>query len=71
MKRRLLSLSSEEFLDLIRREVKACGTQKAFADKVGVTQGYINDILKKKREPGPKILDALGFRKVIIYEVKE
>jgi hypothetical protein len=69
MKRKLLTV--EDVLELIRQDVKACGTQQAFASKVGITQGYVNDILKRKREPGPKILDALGLRKVVTYEAKE
>lgn len=64
-------LTIEDVLDRIRREVKACGTQQAFAAKIGVTQGYINDILKRKREPGPKVLGSLGLEKVVVYREKE
>jgi len=69
VKRTLLTV--EDVLELMRREVKACGSQQAFASKVGITQGYVNDILKRKRELGPKILDALGLRKVVSYEQME
>lgn len=69
--KRYTFLTIEDVLELIRREVKACGTQQAFAVKVGITQGYVNDILRRKREPGPKVLEALGLEKVVVYKEKE
>lgn len=67
MKRRQLTL--DDVITLLRRE--ADGRQVEFALRAGVTQQYISDILRGKREPGPKILDALGLQKVIVYVEKE
>jgi hypothetical protein len=62
-------MTTADVIEMVRRE--ALHGQVAFAIKAGVTQQYISDLLRGKREPGPKILDALGLRKVITYEVKE
>ena len=64
MKRKTLN----ELLALIAARVKAAGGQEAFAILAGVSQGYINDILKGKRAPGEKVLQAVGYRKVVLYE---
>jgi transcriptional regulator with XRE-family HTH domain len=58
-----------ELIDLLRVRVAAAGGQQQFADSIGVSQGYVNDILAGKREPGPKILLALGYKKVSLYEM--
>lgn len=69
MKRKHLTL--EDVLDILRAGIKTHGTQANYADFLGITQGYINDMLKRKRDPGPKVLDALGLEKVVVYREKE
>ncbi len=60
-----------ELIDLLRVRVAAVGGQQQFADAAGVSQGYVNDILAGKREPGAKILMMLGYQKVSIYETRD
>lgn len=43
-------------------------TQAAVAESMGVSASYLNDYLHFRREPGPKILEALGLRVVVGYE---
>ena len=43
-------------------------TQVAVAESMGVSASYLNDYLHFRREPGPKILEALGLRVVVGYE---
>lgn len=69
MKRKLLTI--EDVLDILRDGIKTHGTQVKYAEFLGVTQGYINDMLKRKRDPGPRVLDALGLEKVVTYREKE
>lgn len=38
------------------------------AEELGVTRQYLSDVLAGKREPGPKILAAVGVRKRVVYE---
>lgn len=57
--------------DDVRRMVadKLIGmTQRDVAESMGVSASYLNDYLHFRREPGPKILLALGLRVVVGYE---
>ena len=51
----------------IRRKSAEHGSQRAFAKSIGVSPAYLSDVLKGRREPGPKILDALGITRRATY----
>ena len=51
--------------------VEKYGSQKAAAEHLGVSPQYLHDILAGLREPGPKILSALGYERVIRYQKTE
>lgn len=42
-------------------------TQREVAAELGVSCSYLNDYLHFRREPGPKVLEALGLRRVARY----
>jgi transcriptional regulator with XRE-family HTH domain len=44
------------------------GLQSDFAQNNKISSAYINDILQGRREPGQKVLDAIGFEKVVTYQ---
>lgn len=46
---------------MLRRATDEAGGQKAFASQHGVSQAYISDVLRGRREPGPAILNTLGL----------
>ena len=69
MKKKLITL--HQFIDLLSDEVKKAGSQKDLAKKFGVSAQYVSDVLNGKREPGEAILEPLGLRKVIVYELVE
>lgn len=48
--------------------IEKAGSQKAAAKRLGVSPTYLSDIKKGRRDPGDKILTALGFKRVVIYE---
>lgn len=57
-------------LEVCQRLSVACskaGGQKAWAQTVGVSPSYVNDVLNARREPGQAILDALGLVRVVRY----
>ena len=60
-------MTRDELVKLLQRKVQRAGTQAALAEELGVTAVYLGDVLLGKREPGPKLLNALGFRRVITY----
>jgi hypothetical protein len=47
---------------LLRACAKA-GGQKTWAEARGMSQQHVSDVLNRRREPGPKVLDALGLER--------
>lgn len=47
---------------------KRAGSQLAWAKAHGISPAYLSSVLGYERHPGPKLLAALGLRKVISYE---
>lgn len=64
-------LTIENVIDRLRREIEAAGSQRQFAQKIGVSAAYLNDVMNRKREPGDKILKAINLQKVIVYKAGE
>lgn len=58
-------MNKTDVLKLIRQAVHDAGSQSAFARQCSVTTQYINDLLRGRRDPGTKILDALGIEKTV------
>lgn len=53
---------------LERRIAKS--TAKQVAEDIGVSASYLSEVIRGSRDPGPKILDALGLEKVVTYRRK-
>lgn len=64
-------LTEQEVMDRLRAAVAAAGSQKVYAESIGVSQAYLSDVLNGNRAPGEKILIALGLEAVIMYRVKD
>lgn len=60
-------LSEEEFLSLIRDDVKAEGSQKTLAAKLDVSEAYLSDVLRGRRSAGSKILSRYRLKAVTNY----
>lgn len=60
-------MTQEALLNYISRRAQRLGTRRALAKHLGVSDQYLSDVLTGKREPGSKLLGALGFRKIISY----
>lgn len=52
---------------MLRRACRDAGGQSAWAEVHGISPAYVSDVLNARREPGDKILTALGLRKVVRY----
>lgn len=52
---------------LLDRECANAGSVAAWARENGVSKSYVSGVLNSEREIGPKILDALGLRRVTRY----
>lgn len=64
-------LTGAEFTKLLGTKVQEAGSQKVFAQTLGVSEQYVSDLLRNRRSPGPKLLNSLGFREIRLYEREE
>lgn len=53
---------------LLRRIVAFHGTQVAAAAALGVSMSDFNRVIRGNEAPGPKLLKALGLKRVTFYE---
>jgi len=44
-------------------------TQKEFASEIGISEQYLSDIYKGRREPGPTVCEALGVVSETTYRI--
>lgn len=67
------SMNKEELIAHIQSVIDSryAGLQSAFAQDNGLSAAYVNDVLRSRREPGKKILDAVGAERVTIYRLRE
>ena len=62
------SASLKEVLRRLEAAIVEHGTQQAFADYQGISRVVISQLLNGRIDPPPKILKALGLRRVILYD---
>ena len=51
----------------LRKSCDAAGGQSKWSLAHGISPQYVNDVLNARKDPGPKILAALGLRRVIAF----
>ena len=56
-------------VELLRQRC-AGKAKSAVAEEMQVSPQYLSDVLAERREPGPKMLDALGLERVVTYRRK-
>lgn len=61
-------LTEEQLQAELREQLRLAGSQLALAEELGISPQYLNDILHRGRALGPKVLRALGYRRVTVYE---
>jgi DNA-binding XRE family transcriptional regulator len=60
-------LTDADVLKLVRAEITKAGSQKAWAKASGISRQTINQVINGKRAFEPKVLLALGLKKVNAY----
>lgn len=60
-------MNKQRFVDYLVLLVSRQGSQKDAAQAWGISAAYLTDVLKGRRDPGPKLLKALGIRKEVTY----
>lgn len=53
--------TTDDVRALLLAACDAAGSQVAWARQWGISTSYVNDVLRGRKEPGPKILRALGL----------
>lgn len=64
-------MSADEVRKMIRSRAEDIGTMRALARAWKVSPAYLSDVINGNREPGPRILRALGLRKSVIYSPRD
>lgn len=63
-----MALLTEDDLRIkLHKECEAAGSQKAWAERNGLSQQYVTDALLGKRGIGNGIAHRLGYEKVVRY----
>lgn len=60
-------LTEQDVLTRLRDAVMREGSQKAFARRHGISEQYVSDVLRQRRELSEKILDTLQLERVVMY----
>lgn len=64
-------LSEDDVRERLRAAIREAGSQKAYAEQHKLSEAYISDVLRGRREPARKILEALGLVRVVGYVAAE
>ena len=63
-------MTHDELINMLDTRRACYGAEQAAAN-LGVSRTYLSDVIAGRRAPGPKILTALGLRRVVTYEPME
>ena len=56
-------MTHRNVIDRLHELVTRHGTQAKAAASLGITAVYFGDLLRGRRDPGPRVLAAIGLRK--------
>lgn len=62
-----ITFSAGQLLAILRARTRKLGSQADLARELGVSTGYLNDVLQGRAEAGDKILRPLGLERVVAY----
>jgi hypothetical protein len=63
--------NDRELAQLVKAAIGHNGSQKQWAEDVGISAAYLSDFLRGNRGAGPAILKALGFETSPYYRKAE
>jgi hypothetical protein len=59
-------MTADEVRVLLREACRKAGSQSAWAEEHNVSGSYVSDLVHGRREPGDKVLAALGLERVAV-----
>lgn len=60
-------MDADQVRDLLRAKTEEAGSSGTWARLNMIAPGYVADVLAKRRDPGGKILRALGLEKIVTF----
>ena len=57
-----------EIYGRIRKACREAGSQKAFADKAGVSAAFVSAVLNGQKPPSSAMLSHVGIKRVVYFE---
>ncbi len=69
--RRRPDVDAASILARLRERVEAAGSARAFATHAGLSHAYVLDCLHQRRQPGPRLLTALGVERRVVFVERE
>ncbi|WP_426221509.1 hypothetical protein [Methylobacterium sp. NFXW15] len=64
-------LRREQVVDRLRAACAGAGGQAAGGRQNGVSQQYVHDVLRGRRDPGDTVLRPLGLQRATVYVPRE
>jgi hypothetical protein len=58
-------------IEELERRIKLAGSQKAVADDLDIPQSQLSEVLSGRRDLSERILEKIGFDKVVIHVSKQ
>lgn len=49
-------------------DIRKLGSQAAYAEMVATSRSMVSMVMSGRKRPGPKVLKAVGLRRVVVYE---
>lgn len=62
------TLTREALISLVRARLTEADTQAQVASDLRISRQTLSQLLTGRYAPGPRVLKALGYRKVVMYE---
>ena len=69
--KKLLFPTVPDVLKRLTREVQLAGSQSEWARRAGIDRTYLNKVMSARRNPGPDLIRALKFKKIVTYFARE
>ena len=60
-------MTADEVRALLREACRKAGSQSAWAEEHDMSTTLVSDVIRGRREPGDKVLAALGLERVVTY----
>ena len=61
-------MTARDVVNLLNQTIKQHGSAKAVATRMGLSQQYLCDVRKGRREVSDRLASMLGLRRIVTFE---